>query len=204
MGHARVEHVRLRRGRPGRGGKPGQNQKGLVAFDRKTKKDAFYLYKAYLSKQPFAHICGSRYVDRPESETEIKVYSNQRAVTLYVDGKAVGTQRGEKVFRFRGPITGRHSILAKAGDCTAAIQIQKVDAPNPGCRKPGSDMVNWFDREDEIIREGRFSMEWARIEPGEGQFEDKEVEHYRRSSAAAGRTAWSRWCVCTTFPARNG
>ena len=34
------------------GGKPGQNQKGLVTFDRKTKKDAFYIYKAYLSKEP--------------------------------------------------------------------------------------------------------------------------------------------------------
>ena len=48
------------------GGKPGQNQKGLVTFDRKTKKDAFYIYKAYLSKEPFVHLCGRRYADRPE------------------------------------------------------------------------------------------------------------------------------------------
>ena len=54
------------------GGKPGQNQKGLVTFDRKTKKDAFYIYKAYLSKEPFVHICGRRYADRAESETEIQ------------------------------------------------------------------------------------------------------------------------------------
>ncbi len=32
------------------GGKQGQNQKGLVTIDRKIKKDAFYLYKAYWSE----------------------------------------------------------------------------------------------------------------------------------------------------------
>ena len=72
------------------GGKPGQNQKGLVTFDRKTRKDAFYIYKAYLSKEPFVHLCGSRYVNRHESETEIKVYSNQSTVTLYMDGQKIG------------------------------------------------------------------------------------------------------------------
>lgn len=140
------------------GGKPGQNQKGLIIFDRKTKKDAFYVYKAYLSEAPFVHICGSRYVDRPESETEVKVYSNQPQVTLYVDGRTVETQRGDKVFRFKAPITGKHSIMARAGDCSSVILIQKVDAPNPGYRKPGGEVVNWFDQEDELVREGCFSI----------------------------------------------
>ncbi|WP_425371655.1 hypothetical protein [Gemmiger formicilis] len=54
------------------GGKNGENQKGLVTFDRKIKKDAFYLYKAYWSKQPFVHTCGSRYVDRTEDVTEVR------------------------------------------------------------------------------------------------------------------------------------
>ena len=55
------------------GGKHGENQKGLVTFDRKLKKDPFYLYKAYWSKEPFVHLCGSRYVDRAEDVTETKV-----------------------------------------------------------------------------------------------------------------------------------
>ena len=42
------------------GGEPGMNHKGLVTFDRKIKKDAFYAYKAYWSKEPFVHICGKR------------------------------------------------------------------------------------------------------------------------------------------------
>ncbi|MGN0572377.1 MAG: glycoside hydrolase family 2 protein, partial [Acutalibacteraceae bacterium] len=46
------------------GGENGQNHKGLITFDRKYKKDAFYAYKAWLSDEPFVHICGKRYVDR--------------------------------------------------------------------------------------------------------------------------------------------
>lgn len=82
------------------GGKPGQNQKGLVTFDRKTRKDAFYIYKAYLSKEPFVHICGRRYVNRDEAVTEIKVYSNQDTVTLFVDGQERETKTGDKIFKF--------------------------------------------------------------------------------------------------------
>lgn len=140
------------------GGKPGQNQKGLVTFDRKTKKDAFYLYKAYLSRQPFVHICGGNYVERTEAETEIKVYSNQPEVTLSVDGRTVASQSGDKIFRFHVPISGKHSIEARAGQCVSAILVKKVDRPNPDYVKPGSGIVNWFDREDEIVREGYFSI----------------------------------------------
>ena len=43
------------------GGKHGENQKGLVTMDRRIKKDAFYVYKAYWSREPFVHLCGSRY-----------------------------------------------------------------------------------------------------------------------------------------------
>lgn len=75
------------------GGKNGENQKGLVTFDRKIKKDAFYLYKAYWSKQPFVHTCGSRYVDRTEDVTEVRVYSNLPEVSLYKDGHLVETKK---------------------------------------------------------------------------------------------------------------
>ena len=46
------------------GGEPGMNHKGLVTFDRKTKKDSFYIYKAWWSDEPFVHICSKRFVDR--------------------------------------------------------------------------------------------------------------------------------------------
>jgi len=140
------------------GGKPGQNQKGLVTFDRKTKKDAFYLYKAYLSDEPFVHLCGRRYVDRVETETEIKVYSNQPTVTLLVDGKETQTQRGSKIFRFCIPLSGEHLVEAVSGSLHDRMIIRKTDKPNPAYVKEGTDVVNWFDRADEIEKEGFFSI----------------------------------------------
>ena len=130
------------------GGKNGQNQKGLVTFDRKEKKDAFYLYKAAWNKtEPFVHLCGSRYVDRTEDVTEIKAYSNQSEVSLYVDGRLVETKAGKTVFKFSVPINGTHSIEAKAGSCASVILVRKVDAPNPEYTMPGrTTVVNWFDQ----------------------------------------------------------
>ena len=59
-----------------------------------------YLYKSHWNKEPMVHLCGSRYVDRTEDVTEVKVYSNQPQVSLYVNGRLVGTQEGPYVFRF--------------------------------------------------------------------------------------------------------
>ena len=130
------------------GGKNGENQKGLVTFDRKIKKDAFYLYKAYWSKEPFVYTCGSRYVDRAEDVTEVKVYSNLPEVSLYVDGRLRETKQGDKVFTFRVPITGKHSIEARAGGYSSVILVNKVDTPNPAYAMANRrEVVNWFDGE---------------------------------------------------------
>ena len=130
------------------GGKNGENQKGLVTFDRKIKKDAFYLYKAYWSKEPFVHTCGSRYVDRAEDVTEVKVYSNLPEVSLYVDGRLQETKQGDKVFTFQVPITGKHSIEARAGGYSSVILVNKVDTPNPAYAMANRrEVVNWFDGE---------------------------------------------------------
>lgn len=140
------------------GGKPGQNQKGLVTFDRKTKKDAFFIYKAYLSSDPFMHICGRRYTDRPETATEVKVYSNLPSVTLYVDGKEFASQTADKVFIFRVPITGEHTIEARSGQVSDRISIRRVEVPNPAYYANGGPVVNWFDKPEEIVREGYYSI----------------------------------------------
>ena len=130
------------------GGKNGENQKGLVTFDRKIKKDAFYLYKAYWSKQPFVHTCGSRYVDRTEDVTEVRVYSNLPEVSLYKDGHLVETKKGDKVFVFNVPITGKHSIEARAGAYSSVILVNKATEPNPAYAMSNRQVVNnWFDGE---------------------------------------------------------
>ena len=127
------------------GGEPGMNHKGLVTFDRKIKKDSFYLYKAYWSKEPFVHLCGSRYVDRAESTTTVKVYSNQKQVTLYVNGVEFATQTGDKVFAFRVPLHGEVELKAVAGDCSDTSFVRRVDKPNPAykLRKGEGNGGNW-------------------------------------------------------------
>lgn len=141
----------------GEGGKPGQNQKGLVTFDRKMKKDAYFIYKAYLSSDPFVHLCGRRYVHRTESQTEIKVYSNQPRVTLFVDGKEFAAQDGDKIFKFIVPISGTHEIKAVAGSCTDCMTITKADKPDPTYRAEGQ-VENWFDKPEELMKEGYYSI----------------------------------------------
>ena len=141
----------------GEGGKPGQNQKGLVTFDRKTRKDAYFIYKAYLSNDPFVHLCGRRYAHRAEAETEIKVYSNQPRVTLFVDGGEFATRDGDKIFKFTVPISGTHEIKAVAGECVDNMTITKVDKPDPAYRAEGQ-VENWFDKPEELVKEGYYSI----------------------------------------------
>ena len=127
------------------GGEPGMNHKGLVTFDRKTKKDSFYLYKAYWSSEAFVHIAGSRYMDRPEKMTTVKVYSNQPKVGLYVNGKLLEEKSGSKVFTFRVPLEGKVKLKAVAGSCTDTAALRHVEAPNPAyqLKKGKSTSANW-------------------------------------------------------------
>ena len=128
------------------GGEPGMNHKGLVTFDRRTKKDSFYLYKAWWNeKDPFVHICSKRFADRAEAKIEIKVYSNQKSVTLYCDGKEIGTRTGSHVFTFDVPISGRHELRAVSGECEDTAVFCKVDKPNPNYKLKGksSNSANW-------------------------------------------------------------
>ena len=123
------------------GGEPGMNHKGIVTFDRKTKKDSFYLYKAWWSSEPFVYIAGRRFVDRPNAKSTITVYTNQSSVTLYINGKKAATQTGEKVFRFPITVSGEMKIEAVAGEYRDEISIRKVDKPNPAY-KLGKDAGN--------------------------------------------------------------
>jgi beta-galactosidase len=66
------------------------NEKGLVSFDRKTRKDAFYFYRANWSPQPTLHLVGRRYVDRPYAVLDVKAYSNAMSANLAVNGVGQG------------------------------------------------------------------------------------------------------------------
>ncbi len=129
------------------GGENGQNHKGLVTFDRKYKKDAFYAYKAWLSDEPFVHICGKRYVDRVEDVTKVTVYSNQPSVELFANGESLGVKESpEHFFYFEVPNVAETKLVAKAGDLTDESVIKKVDTFNEEYRlREKGAILNWFD-----------------------------------------------------------
>ena len=148
-------------------GDPGKNHKGLITFDRKVKKDAYYIYKAWWTTDPFVHLCGSRYHDRVEETTEIKAYANVDAVKLFVDGKEVGEVASDNhVFKFEVPISNVHNIKAVAvvgGKVEESIfdemEIEKVAEPNPEYFISADKVKNWFDEEEAFEeKEGYFSL----------------------------------------------
>ena len=163
------------------GGENGQNHKGLVTMDRKNKKDSFYAYKAWLSDEPFVHICGKRYVDRVEDVTKVTVYSNLPKVELFVNDKSLGKQESpDHFFYFEVPNVGESVLTAVAtagqrqnsdvsrkgsGDecrdvkryeCRDESRIRKVEVFNEAYRlKEKNAVLNWFDITEP---EGYFSL----------------------------------------------
>lgn len=130
------------------GGENGMNHKGLVTFDRKYKKDSFYAYKAWLSDEPFVHICSKRYVDRVESVTKITVYTNQNEVELFANGASIGKQIKGKYpfFYYEVKNEGETKLTAKAGECEDTAIIRKVETFNEEYRmaEEGA-VINWFE-----------------------------------------------------------
>ncbi len=139
------------------GGENGQNHKGLVTFDRKYKKDSFYAYKAWLSDEPFVHLCGKRYVDRVEDVTKVTVYSNQPTVELFANGESLGVKEAaDHFFYFEVPNVGETKLEAVYGDLRDEGVIRKVDTFNEDYRlKEEGAVLNWFDIEE---KPGRLSL----------------------------------------------
>ena len=139
------------------GGEDGQNHKGLMTFDRSYKKDSFYAYKAWLSDEPFVHLCGKRYVDRVEDVTKVTVYSNLPEVELFANGVSLGKKTSDvHFFYFDVPNAGTTELIAKAGDCEDISKLVKVDKFNDSYRMVETgDVLNWFDI---TAPEGYFSI----------------------------------------------
>ena len=109
------------------GDHPGRNDKGLVTYDRKIKKDAFYFYKANWSADPVLHIASSRFGERTSPVADVKIYSNAPQVSLEVNGVPQGVRRdpaGDRVFVWQGirlsPGANRISASAHFGTADAA------------------------------------------------------------------------------------
>ena len=133
------------------GGVKGRNNKGLVTMDRKTKKDSYFIYKAYWNAEPMVHVCGSRYAQRAGETTQIRVYSNQPSVALYLNGELVQELSADKVFVFNVALKdGFNTVLAVAGDVKDSITLEKVEKePSiyvlPEVNERAEGVKNWFE-----------------------------------------------------------
>ena len=136
------------------GGVKGRNNKGLVTFDRKTKKDAFYLYKAFWSDDKFVHLAGDRYPLRKIGMQSFRVYSNCDKVTLKVGTKQkTVTAEGVFVFEDMEIKAGDNKIVITAGDIKETLVLTGVEEyPREYSLPEGAaSMVrNWFvDKSDD-------------------------------------------------------
>ena len=140
----------------GEGGENGQNHKGLVTYDRAYKKDSFYAYKAWLSDEPFVHLCSKRFINRDAAETVVKVYSNRPEVELFANGVSLGKKSGRWFFSWTVKNEGETSLMAVAGECRDESLIRKVDAPDDSYifHEAGA-ILNWFEISAPA---GRFSL----------------------------------------------
>jgi beta-galactosidase len=126
------------------GGEPGMNHKGLVTFDRKTKKDSYYLYQAYWTEKPMVHICSKRFEERGQEKITLRVYSNQPEVALYQNGTLIEKKKGDKVFTFDVKLKGEEKFEVRAGEVTdTAVFVRKDNPKSYRLSAKNSTSANW-------------------------------------------------------------
>lgn len=100
------------------------NEKGLVSYDRKTRKDAYYFYRANWSSAPTLHLVGRRYVDRAYAVIDVKAYSNAPQAQLTLNGHDLGAapcSKGICMWRSVPLSRGANELVASASVAGRAI-----------------------------------------------------------------------------------
>ena len=105
------------------GGAAGLNDKGLVTYDRRTRKDAFFWYKANWSAEPVLHLASRRFTERTTRLVEIKAYSNAKRVEVFLNGASCGAVASDdRIFRWQvALVDGDNRIVARAQTDTGEI-----------------------------------------------------------------------------------
>ena len=141
------------------------NGKGLVSHDRTLRKDAFYYYKAKWSAEPFVHLCARRFVKRCRETVDVKVYTNQNAVTLFVNGAERGTLsnngNGTVLFRDVALEPGENRLKAVSGELADSLIFERVEIAEESYRLPeetSGPVRNWFLSDDDTVKEGYYSI----------------------------------------------
>lgn len=96
----------------------GRNDKGLVTYDRKIKKDAFYFYKAnWNTKDKFVYIAGRREVNRTQKLVNIQAFSNSGEAELWLNGKNMGKAAPNQV-----NVLEWNNVLLSDGENTIVVK----------------------------------------------------------------------------------
>ena len=77
----------------------GINDKGLITYDRKVKKDAYYFYKANWNPEPMVYITERRSLERKNPITSVKVYTNVGKAELFVNAISMGVKETDDLKR---------------------------------------------------------------------------------------------------------
>lgn len=115
------------------------NTKGLVAYDHKTRKDAFYLYKANWNAEPMVHITSKRYKDRAYPVTDVRVYSNTASTELLLNGRSLGTKTNcpQRVCVWQGASLGdgNNTLVAKGQHASGQVEDRAEWTLSPEVRQ---------------------------------------------------------------------
>jgi beta-galactosidase len=123
------------------GDQPGRSDVGLVTFDRRVRKDAYFFYKANWSREPVVTLTSRRFLIRHRPFTDMKVYSNAPEVELFVNGRSLGRRTaGDHVFRWQNvallagenhvAARGQFGALTVSDGCTWIYEPAEAPAPN--------------------------------------------------------------------------
>jgi hypothetical protein len=115
----------------------GRNDKGLVTFDRKIKKDPYFYYKANWSDSPVVHVTSRRFNPRKIEKIDVKVYSNMDQVELTVSGRPLGSKK-----------SNNHIYVWE--DVELALGDNQVIAIGRRDGRTVSDVVTWVREKSEL------------------------------------------------------
>jgi beta-galactosidase len=157
---------------------PGRNDKGVMTYDRQTKKDAFYWYRANWTNNPVIYICSRRASLRDTTPIPIKVYSNCSSVELFVNGVSRGTQTSvNHVFTWTGnAIPNKYNLVKAVGALNSQTYTDSVN-------------FGYFDCPDATLSQGR-TVTASSSQSGNGA-----------ANAVDGNSKTTRWsAVDATYP----
>lgn len=128
------------------GGVKGMNNKGLVSYDRKIKKESFYFYKSVLNdKEKFIHVCGSRFHDRATDDINVTIITGKASLTsdlsIYLNDKLIEKieNNNESIVVVRIVLNEGKNIVkavisepsSKEEIASDSVEFEKVKEPNP-------------------------------------------------------------------------